>query len=147
VFTQAPLQSESPEAQFTTQVLFTQLAVELAGCGQTLPQRPQLFRSERVSKQLVPQRASVPEHSKSQVPLQTGRAFAGASQTSPQLPQFEVSERISTQEPPQFMRPPLHEISHRPDAQTCPASQSFPQPPQFPTSVFVLTQALPLQSV
>jgi hypothetical protein len=147
VFTQAPLQSESPEAQFTTQVLFTQLAVEFGGCGQTLSQRPQLFRSERVSKQLGPQCTSVPEHSISQVPLHTGRALAGASQTVPHSPQFEVSESVSTHEPPQFMNSPLHETSHLPEAHTCPASQSFPQPPQFPTSVFVLTHVPSLQSV
>jgi hypothetical protein len=141
------LQSESPEAQFTTQVLFTQLAVEFGGCGQTLPQRPQWFRSDRVSMQIVLQRTSVPRHSKSHVPLHTGRAFAGASQISPQLPQFEVSESISTHEPPQFMNPPPHEISQLPEAHTCPVSQSFPQLPQFATSEFVLTQVLPLQSV
>jgi hypothetical protein len=147
VFTHAPLQSESPEAQVTTQVLFTQLAVEFGGCGQTLSQRPQWFRSERVSMQLEPQRTRAPEHSKSHAPLQTGRALAGAVQTCPQVPQFEVSESMSTHEPPQFTYPPVHEISHSPDAHTCPASQSFPQLPQFATSVFVLTQAVPLQSV
>jgi hypothetical protein len=147
VFTHAPLHSESPLAQVTTQLLLAQLAVEFAGCGQTLPQRPQLFRSARESMQPMPQRTRVPRHSKSHAPLQTGRAFAGASHTSPQVPQFEVSERTSTQEPPQFMRPPLHESSQLPDAHTCPVVHSFPQPPQFWTSVFVLTQAPSSQSV
>jgi hypothetical protein len=146
VFTHAPLQSESPEAHVTTQVLFMQLAVEFGGWGQTLPQSPQWFRSVRVSTQVVPQRTSAPEHSKSHDPLHTGRAFACALQTFPHEPQFEVSEPVSTHEPAQFMKSPLHEISHRPDAHTWPAAQAFPQAPQFATSVFVLTQVSSLQS-
>jgi hypothetical protein len=146
--------------QTKPQVPLLQVAVALAGTGQTVPQAPQLSTSVLVSTQVPLQQLSVPGHS----PLVDPHVHCPLTQLSPgeqalpQLPQFERSLAVFTQTPPQLVSPvrqhmPLLAVwpskQQRPLLQmpaTMKLGQTLSHWPQLLASVCVLTQ-LPLQSV
>jgi hypothetical protein len=123
------------------------VAAPFAGGMHTLPQAPQLARSEPWSTQ-APLQAAKPElQVKPHVPsLQAGAPWLGAEQTVPQSPQLEVFVVKSTQELSQSVVGGGQFAVQLPAEHTWPASQTTLQPPQWLASDCSSTQA-PLQFV
>ena len=102
-----------------------------SGCGQTLPQAPQLLGSLLVSTQPALHSMNGLRQAKSQVPpAQLGAAWGGALQIVPQAPQFDVLLARLTHEPAQLVVPFGQLSLQLPWLHTSPAPHRLMQEPQ-----------------
>jgi hypothetical protein len=131
VFTQAPLQSESPVLHLMVHAAFEHVPTPPVVPGHSVPQAPQLPASDLRSVQAVPHWVKPAAQANPQTPAaQAGVAFAGAVQALPQPLQLAGSAVMSTQAFPQAVWVP-HTLAQAPDEHTSSAAHLVPQAPQF----------------